>query len=246
MKRLMLLLILLSIVIAAPVSAEEIRLTTIVPDQTIERAKKGAIGETYSNPATIPDGSIPTSGLLVEGNVGIGTTNPAAKLEVSGGSMRLAPTSQPASPQPGMIYYDSSTTPGIMKYWNGSAWVDMGGGGGGAFGTRVLHSFNYIRLASTDGIVVAYVRNTGGRKEIAGYIGSSSPPSEQVAKTTNPGSATGFSSSWACITFPVKKNDYWQVTCPPFTEFYGLDTSMVIWFPIGGVESGGGEPVPRS
>ena len=257
MKRLMLLLILLSIVIAAPVSAEEIRLTTIVPDQTIERAKKGAIGETYSNPDPLTGGisnnSIPMSGLLVEGNVGIGTgtTSLTEKLTVSGntkisGYMLLPPMSQPASPQPGMIYYDSSTTPGIMKYWNGSAWVDMGGGGGGAFGTRVLHSFNYIRLASTDGIVVAYVRNTGGRKEIAGYIGSSSPPSEQVAKTTNPGSATGFSSSWACITFPVKKNDYWQVTCPPFTEFYGLDTSMVIWFPIGGVESGGGEPVPRS
>jgi hypothetical protein len=34
----------------------------------------------------------------------------------------------PGSPVAGQIYYDTSTTPGKLYYWNGSAWVDTSGG----------------------------------------------------------------------------------------------------------------------
>lgn len=209
MKRLILLLILLSIAVTAPISAEEIRLTTIVPDQTVLRAKKGVIGNTYYT--AISDVSIPTNALLVEGNVGIGTSTPSptTKLEVNG-VMRLAPTAQPASPQPGMIYYDSSTNPDIMKYYNGTTWVDMGGGGGGAFG--VWDSLNsqindgIDHQAATDCIIVAYVENCS---DLRGYtnlfpVG----PLDLVAAVSSPLNVQ----ETRCITFPVRKNDYYRVT----------------------------------
>ncbi|OGW94722.1 MAG: hypothetical protein A3K16_01625 [Omnitrophica bacterium RIFCSPLOWO2_01_FULL_45_24] len=223
MKRLISLLILLSIVIAAPVSAEEIRLTTIVPDQTILRAKKGAIGETYSNPATIPDSSIPASALLVEGNVGIGTgtTSLTEKLTVSGntkisGYMLLPPTSQPASPQPGMIYYDTSTN--VMRYYKGGAspqWVDLSGGGGGAFQAPVICVTGYDYLASSDGFVMAQ-----HRKGVVGWS-TDGPSPFGVGASINQNAVTGDSS---CISFPVKKGSYWRV------EKSGSADAYVLWW----------------
>lgn len=68
---------------AFSLSAEEIRLSTIVPSQTILRAKKGAIGDTWSSTATLPNNSIPASSFVVEGNVGIRTTTPNAPLTVT-------------------------------------------------------------------------------------------------------------------------------------------------------------------
>ncbi|MDP2929613.1 MAG: hypothetical protein Q8O01_06110 [Candidatus Omnitrophota bacterium] len=82
------LLVLAVVVIWASVAyvqaREEIKLTTIIPDQTTALFKKGVIGATYlttfaSNPDLIPD-----SALFVEGKVGIGTTTPQAKLDVNG------------------------------------------------------------------------------------------------------------------------------------------------------------------
>ena len=46
------------------------------------------------------------------GNVGIGTNNPWAKLEVVG-AIRLTPTSQPSNATTGMMYFDQSS--GVFK-----------------------------------------------------------------------------------------------------------------------------------
>jgi len=76
-------------IISAAVSAEEIKLSTIMPAQDVLRVKNGVIGDNYKNASTYPDSTIPNSGLSVEGNVGIGlepsiTNGPYAMLHVKG------------------------------------------------------------------------------------------------------------------------------------------------------------------
>jgi hypothetical protein len=64
-----------------------------------------------------------------QGNVGIGTTAPAYKLDVVG-ALRLQPSSAPTGAN-GVIYYDSSSNK-FRCYQNGS-WVDCIGGSGVSF-----------------------------------------------------------------------------------------------------------------
>lgn len=232
-SNLILLLILLSIVVATPVSAEEIKLTTIIPDQTILRTKKGAIGDNYSNPDPLTGGisnnSIPQSGLIVEGNVGIktGTTPLTANLTVSG-NMVLVPLNQaPLSPQEGMIYYDMDDH--IMRYWSGSGgWVPMGGGGVGAFGLTTQLEIDITTKANTDGFVWAY---TDGINALEGWTsypsGSGSSGSLQlIAKSRNNADPFLYPHT-SFIMFPVRKNDYWKVTKPGGAYCY------VWWMPVG-------------
>lgn len=56
------------------------------------------------------------------GFVGIGTRNPARQLHVSD-AMRLEPTTEPASPSAGDLYFDSSTNK--LRCYDGSTWNDL-------------------------------------------------------------------------------------------------------------------------
>ena len=69
-------------------------------------------------------GSTPTSDTLAitsSGNVGIGNTAPAYKLDISNGALRLAPTAAPTGAN-GVIYYDS--TANKFKCYENAAWKD--------------------------------------------------------------------------------------------------------------------------
>ena len=64
---------------------------------------------------------------VLDGNVGIGTTTPEAKLDVSG-PMRLLPMAEPftcAAAKKGTLYFNSGTNKHMMC--NGAAWVDYTG-----------------------------------------------------------------------------------------------------------------------
>ena len=77
-----------------------------------------AIGLNYQK--TTP----PANSLIVEGDVGIGTTGPQADLEVNN-TLRLNPTTAPNHTVEGSLYYDSFSKK--VKYHNGSGWQPMGG-----------------------------------------------------------------------------------------------------------------------
>lgn len=65
------------------------------------------------------------------GNVGIGTTAPGRLLHVNG-PMRVQPAALPGTPATGDIAVDSGDS-NKLKYYNGSAWLDLGAGSGGSF-----------------------------------------------------------------------------------------------------------------
>jgi len=107
------------------------------------RAKRIAIGDTYFDGAEVPWEEINGDGglidyladLVVEGNVGIGTTNPNANaiLDISSTTkaimlprMTTVQRSAISPPAAGMVVYD--TTEAALYTHNGSTWVKQGGG----------------------------------------------------------------------------------------------------------------------
>jgi hypothetical protein len=131
-----------------PLFAEEtITITTYYPSPygvyREMRAKRIAIGDTYFDGAEVPWEEINGDGglidyladLVVEGNVGIGTTNPNANaiLDISSTTkaimlprMTTVQKSAISPPAAGMVVYD--TTEAALYAHNGSAWVKQGGG----------------------------------------------------------------------------------------------------------------------
>lgn len=86
----------------------------------------GVTGQTKEGGLTLNTAGA-TNGLIVfDGRVGIGTTTPSVKLEVSGGNVKfgssiiLSPIDQPSSPQAGQIYF--SQTGKSIYYYNGTRW----------------------------------------------------------------------------------------------------------------------------
>ena len=116
------------------IGEEIITLTTIMPGQDTLRVKRGAVGVNYKDSTNYPDATIGNNNLIIEGAVGIGTANPAGKLDVaSTNSGFIRPrfathndiVNNITTPAEGMSAYNLEDH--IMEYYNGTNWVPMGG-----------------------------------------------------------------------------------------------------------------------
>ena len=80
-----------------------------------------AIGATYAGSSTAP-----TNGLLVEGNVGIGTSSPSRPLHVNANSSMIIPSgatgTRPALGADGDIRFNSTVGIKNLEWYNGAAW----------------------------------------------------------------------------------------------------------------------------
>jgi hypothetical protein len=182
---------------------EEIRLTTIIPDQQVLRVKKGIISTAKYRQADFPDGNIPANSLIIaEGNIGIGTTLPVERLEVNG-AVKIGNRSTSGA-SAGTIRWNGTDFEG----YNGSQWVKMGGGASlGDYETRA-HNTLYGPVA-TDGFVVA-TNNSAQGIPLTCYVGDSA--STLVIRARGSGASQGGPTDWTTFTVPVKKGHYWKTT----------------------------------
>lgn len=107
--------------------------------------------------------------VVKNGNVGIGTSSPAANLDVSGtGSIKIpvgTTGERPAAPVAGMLRLNLTT--GKLEYYNSGKWNTIGGATGGTItesGGYRIHTFtvNGTFTASSDGNVEYLVVAGGG------------------------------------------------------------------------------------
>lgn len=92
-------------------------------------------------------------------------------------------------------------------------------------GAWASKSATTIYQAATDGFVNAFVQNANNNSALKGYTDSAASPTTLRAASSSSSGASG--SSYVSIFFPVKKNDYYQVT-------YGTADSFTMYFiPIG-------------
>jgi len=93
-------------------------ITSITPGDSL-------ILESYEDIKFALNGNTEAVTIANDGNVGIGTTNPGADLEVNN-TLCLAPTDSPNHAEEGALHYDNSED--IVKYHDGTDWKPMGGG----------------------------------------------------------------------------------------------------------------------
>jgi len=178
-------------------------------------------------------GSSDTLSINGNGNVGIGTVNPGAKLEVSGAGL-FAPMDVPASPQPGMIYYDQTSH--VMRYYKGGSspdWVDIGGGGASLGDWESKSAHTTYGPSATDGFVVAYTNEVQdwGSGGLRGYTdGDFSRVNSgdlSVLRVKSEDTVASFVRGF--ITMPVKKGHYWKVTVTTSDAY----ADVIYWIALG-------------
>lgn len=81
-----------------------------------------------------------------------------------------------------------------------------------------------IYQAATDGIVCAFTNSTAATKTLTGYTDANTPPTTILNQAHDVPDV----SSQVAIMFPVRKNEYWQVTVAGAGA-----TATIFWIPLG-------------
>ncbi len=89
-----------------------------------------------------------------------------------------------------------------------------------------------VYQAATDGFVIAYSTTLVASESLIGYTGSSSDPPAKIYEVVD----WGGERPRVSITMPVKKDDYWKVTCSD-------SVASLYWIPILSGTGAGGSPV---
>jgi hypothetical protein len=101
----------------------------------------------------------PSDGMIVPGNVGIGTDTPARLLHVNGAA-RFTPTTTPATPAAGDLFFDSAAS-NALKFYDGAAWQTVGTGtGSGDFMKN-----GSVTMTGNLKLGTNYISNDGGASE---------------------------------------------------------------------------------
>lgn len=176
--------------------------------------------------------------IKASGNVGIGTTSPGAKLDVTGGVKIANDSDAPALAKAGTMRYSG----GQIEYCDGSAWKAVGESK--AFGAWVTKSKNTSYMAATDGFVLATCRLTGVIPDtyciIQGYTDGNSIPTTlratamiRQAPHPQPYNEMVWSKEQS-FTMPVRKGDYWRASEIDEIGWHNQGTYVitVYWLPL--------------
>lgn len=165
------------------------------------------------------------------GNIGIGTTSPQAKLDVSGdGSAVIVPRKSTAGDPAGingMIYYNTNSNK--FRVFENGAWRDLVGGGGFGNWVDLTSSFSWDTAygpVATDGFVTLQARGYHGGGGAIGWTDGNPNPTTKVI-----GEGAGYVDYSHGITMPVKKGHYWKISRT--ATGYGNTEIHVRWIPLG-------------
>jgi hypothetical protein len=173
MKKVMFLVIAMLVFAATFAFAEEIKLTTILPSQSILRANKGSVGGDYNtsgNSQYVSNDNIPDNSLIVEGGVKVGYTD-----NTNAGTIRWNGTNNTFEGYTGTAWIPL----GLQIYDSGWIVPTMGPG----YSTILPHNLGAIpRMA----FVWFSVNSDGNNARLLGYIAAGgTAPSWQGASIKN-------------------------------------------------------------
>ena len=174
-----------------------------------------------------------------DGNVGIGTTSPGAKLTIKGGGLEVLRIEEGGD----LTFCTGAGSCNVGLFSDNPDELTVGYGGnlkvngnlnvggkisGSIFGAWESKSLNTVYQAPSDGFVVAKITTPfGGKGWISGLTDSSNPPATERAVATVDSTTAANSSSF---TMPVRKNDYWKVI---YGDVSGTPVKLLYWIPLG-------------